>query len=232
MVFSNRLSLAWQTENPDVRLFGYEDIWNKPDSAEVVLAPGESYKKSVKVWVLSSILTNQASFSLGFTPFVDRERPFSNRLKRKCYWSNKVKLDLVAPVKETAPFKIIVMPATNQVHSGEKFKVRLRVTNITSTNQYFDTMSCGWDGNWRTDSLVVGFESWGCDANIEYHVELAPGKSWENDLDLMVNESVATIKVLFRMGFIPTGGLAPRDPNPEKWKFYWSDFVTMNLIPK
>jgi hypothetical protein len=152
-------------------------------------------------------------------------------MKRPSYWSNEIKIDLVKPPKQTAPFKIIVTPATNQVHRGGNFKVHLQVKNVTNTNQYFDTWSCAWFGNWTTDSLIVGFGDWGCDSNGREHVELAPGESWENDLDLTVNESVVTNEVSFRMGFTPAGFQAPRDPNPEKWKYYWSNEVTINMTP-
>ena len=219
-------SASWRTDSPDVRLFPYDN--NHP--LDIVLAPGEISKKSVKVWILSSVLTNQFSFRIGLNPFVDKERSYSNRMKRPSYWSNAIKITLDESPKEIAPFKIIVTPATNQVHRGEKFKVHLQVKNVTNTNQYFDTMSCGWDFNWITDGFVVGFEPWGCNSNIPEHIGLVPGESWEKDLDLTVNESAGTNKVSFRMGFTPDGMLTPRDPNPEKWKFYWSNFVTMNLV--
>ncbi len=237
IIMSDDLYSSWRTDNPDIRLFRYQEVWhnnNNNHPLEIILAPGKSFRKSVKVWTLSSVQTNQASFRMGFTPFVDKERPYSNRLKRNSYWSNEVKIVLDEPAKEIAPFKIIVTPATNQVHIGDKFKVHLQVRNVTNTNQYFDTMTCSWDENWTTDSLFVGSESWGCDRNVPVHVELdpgRPGRTWANDMDLVVNQSVRTNKFTFRMGFTPICHHAPHDSNPEKWKFYWSDFVAMNLIP-
>jgi hypothetical protein len=228
---SDDLYSAWRTDNPDVRLFPDQEVWhNNNHQIDMTLAPGESFTKRVKVWTRSSTLTNQTSFRLGFTPFVDRERPYSNRMKRPSYWSNPIQIELEEPPKEIAPFKIIVTPATNQVHRGGTFKVHLAVKNVTDTNQHIDTMSCAWYFNWTTDSLVVDFEPWGCDRNFPTLFDLAPGQSWEKDLDLTASESVTSEKVSFRMGFTPDGMLTPRDPNPEKWKFYWSNFVTMNFI--
>ena len=229
-IMSDDLYSSWRTDNPDVQIFPFQEVWhNNNHPTNMTLAPGEAFKKSVKVWTRSSILNSQASFRLAFTPFVDRERPYSDRMKRPLYWSNDIKVTLDERPKEIAPFQIIVTPATNQVHRGEKFKVHLAVKNVSSTNQHFDTMSCAWDFNWTTDSLVVGFESWGCNRNIQWPVDLAPGQSWENDLDLTVSESVTMEKVLFRMGFTPDGMDSTRDPDPEKWKYYWSNFVTMKL---
>ena len=125
------------------------------------------------------------------------------------------------------PFKVTVTPATVRVHLKEPFKLHLKVKNVSTENQHIETYLCSWFVNWTTDSSFVAFPAWSCDVNPSGEFELAPGKSWEKDLDMIVSKPIPTNHVSLHMGFRRSykGG------ELDKSKFYWSNEVTIEVIP-
>ena len=136
------------------------------------------------------------------------------------------------------PFKVTVTSATNRVHLKEPFQLHLKVENVSTINQYIDTWTCAWLDNWRSDNSMVRDNFPGCNNNIPGRIELASGKSWENDWDQFTVESTLTNKIFFRMGFTPSvdipfyveKGKEMSPTNGDK-NIYWSNKVTIEVIP-
>ena len=125
------------------------------------------------------------------------------------------------------PFKVIVTPETVRVHLKEPFKLHLKVKNVSKENQHIETYLCSWYENWTTDSSVVTFPVWGCDVNPWGEFELAPGKSWEKDLDMTISKTIPTNHVSLHMGFRSSY----KGVELDKSKYYWSNKVTIEVVP-
>lgn len=154
----------------------------------------------------------------------------------------------IEQTKEAEPFEIIATLLTNQMHINnlkEPLKIALEVKNVTNTNQSFEIMNCGWPSQWRSDSPFIGVATplYSCTRNFPIAIVLPPGKSWENEIKMWAPGPVSTNKISFRMGFAPLvwgpidrySSVHNSSQTNQFWidgeKFYWSNEVTIDLIP-
>jgi len=137
-----------------------------------------------------------------------------------------------------SPFQITLTPRKTRVHVMEPFKISLEVKNVSHTNQSFVVWSCSWPMNWRSSNPAVEWVGWSCAQNGAMKVNLASGESFKETLfgeekEMRVSQSISTNKISFRMTLHP--GAAHRFgetiPDDEKGKLYWSNEVTIELIP-
>ena len=141
-------------------------------------------------------------------------------------------INSVSQTNEPSPFKITATPRTNQVHIMEPFKVSLEVENISKTNQSFVIMSCSWTDNWHSDNEMVGWKGWNCQSNFGYTKNMAPGEIFRQEGEMRVFRSALTNKVSFRMALHPGNYNDPStDLNYKRGKNYWSNEVTIEVIP-
>ncbi|MEI8291059.1 MAG: hypothetical protein WCH99_16460 [Verrucomicrobiota bacterium] len=144
----------------------------------------------------------------------------------------------VGQTNETSPFQIIVTPRKTRVQVMEPFKISIAVKNVSHTDQSFVVWSCSWPMNWKSSNPAVEWVGWSCAQNGAMKVNLASGESFKETLfgvekEMRVAQSISTNKISFRMALHP--GAAHRFgqslPEDEKGKLYWSNEVTIDLIP-
>ena len=140
-----------------------------------------------------------------------------------------IKAHVTAQRRDTNSLRIVVVPSEQFIRLKESFKVELRVENPTATNVSVRVMNCSWSDHWMSSNNKVFLEGWDCPKNLETTVEIAPGKAYTNQANLVVMEpppvdsNQPQLKgwLSFRMGFTPIG--SPRT--------FWSEEVALKVIP-
>jgi hypothetical protein len=113
------------------------------------------------------------------------------------------------------------IPSKTEVRVKEKFKVALRVENLTTTNQTVRVWSCSWDEEWKTSNTNISWLGWDCTRNVARNVEIPPVGAYTNELEMLIPEPISEKTLSFRMGFTPI------DSNQT----FWSDDVQLRIIP-
>jgi hypothetical protein len=98
-----------------------------------------------------------------------------------------------------------VKPASLTWHVKKPVDVQLRVVNTSPATQKVQIWSCGWYENWKSTDSELGFERWGCDKNYAKDFELAPGKAWEQKLEMFAVVGAKPGPHTLRMAFTPEG---------------------------
>lgn len=108
-----------------------------------------------------------------------------------------------------------------KVASGHPVKIKLVVKNNTTQPWKFTTWSCGWVNEWEPDNRRIAFGSWACTANRSQIIELPPGASFTDQIELAVINPVVGEKISFRLGFTAE----PHSPT------VWSNAVKIEIGP-
>lgn len=85
-------------------------------------------------------------------------------------------------------------------------KQRFLITPTTLTNNTNDTlkyysMSCSWQEFYLVDSKELQVDGQECDKNIPIILTLAPGESKTVEIRLLMNQTIDTSEIKFKIGF-------------------------------
>jgi hypothetical protein len=108
--------------------------------------------------------------------------------------------DNVAALKVTA-----TLPGSAPVRPGGSFTVTLQVENPTKEPIQFFTESCGWCQNWRTKGNII-FPMWECTRNLSRLIEIAPGGSFIDEIDVRMGDKAPAGKTTAQFGFSSIDG--------------------------
>jgi hypothetical protein len=122
-------------------------------------------------------------------------------------------------VASADPLTVEIKPATLTWKPKQHVDVSIRVVNTSTTTQKFRAWLCSWFKNVQTGDPELVFEHWGCDKNYDKDFELAPGKAWEQKLEMFAVESAKAGAHKLRLGFTPSGGT-----------LFWSNEVSITVV--
>jgi len=115
-------------------------------------------------------------------------------------------LVVATSVASADPLTVEIKPATLTWKPKQHVDVAIRVVNTSTTTQKFRAWLCSWFQNVKTGDPELVFEPWACDKNYDKDFELAPGKAWEQKLDMFAVDSAKPGAHKLRLGFTPSGG--------------------------
>src|SRR5262249_43847480 len=104
------------------------------------------------------------------------------------------------------PLAVEIKPASLTWKPKQHVDVALRVVNTSKTTQKFRAWLCSWFENVKSGDPELVFDRWGCDKNYDKDIELAPGKAWEQKLDMYATDTAKAGTHQLRLGFTPSGG--------------------------
>ncbi len=127
-------------------------------------------------------------------------------------------LAVATSVASADPLTVEIKPATLTWKPKQHVDVALRVVNTSKAPQKIHVWLCSWFENIKLDDPQLVFDPWGCDKNYDRDVELAPGKAWEQKLDMYAVDSATADAHQLRIGFVSSGTLR------------WSAPVTVTVV--
>jgi len=149
--------------------------------------------------------------------------------------------DPAADTPGRQPFKVTAEPTKAKVRLNEKFKVVLRVVNVTDTPQRIRVMNCSWDEHWQTSHPQVAPVGWDCAKNFAVDETIAPGAAYAKELEMLVmtpaecralaatnpkstqapGNLLSEGPLSFKMGFTPIGSA----------QTFWSEEIKIEVVP-
>jgi hypothetical protein len=139
-----------------------------------------------------------------------------------------------ANAADTNSLQVVVIPSKTEVHVKEKFKVALRVENLTTTNQTVRVWSCSWYDDWKTSNTNISLVFWDCTRNFPENVDVPPGGAYTNELEMLIPEPISEKTLSFRMGFTPIDS-KQTFPFPigqiDSKQTFWSNEVKLKILP-
>lgn len=105
-----------------------------------------------------------------------------------------------------APLTLEVKPAATVWQVGKSVNVGVRVTNASTTEQTFDVYSCSFSDSFASKDPALGIPGVSCDKNVIHTKKLAPGKAWEDTLEMTASRDG---QHQLQLAFTPNGAKAP-----------------------